>query len=240
MEPFDIQGDGVFGMDDMKAYIGPRPGDDPTDMCSISRIGFLKREVEWKLKTLLAGKLTRHETSASEIDGLENDALNRLQQLSSKNPNRLAAARARAYIVELSLRAKALLVNPAAESFGTGVAVKPHPTSQGGWPMQVTSVIPDSGAARVGIRRGDALIAVGGKPFEGLSSDGTVQGLYDPQTNLSRGFGGSWGSIMHLQVRRSTGALVELQVERNIWSARTLGTPNTLPLWDGKEMPKTR
>jgi len=140
----------------------------------------------------------------------------------------------------LILRARHEIQSPNKnEAYGIGVNFAPNPYSDAKWwPIKIQGVHTTSAAAASGLIRGDLVIAVDGQPIQNWSSDGTYGGLNDTKTQLVRGFSGPKNSSVRLKIRRHEDAELkefEVVVDRNIWSARHLGTPNNTPWWDGTE-----
>ena len=246
--PYDINGDGNFGVDDLKALISA-PKDFSLDggkasleiSCLQAKIRFVGEEVEWKLKGLLAqpSQEGSHSTSLfNEVDNLERDALARVKDLSSGHEDLAQAAKVRSSIVEVTLRAHNIIREEKTdEPFGIGVGFIPESVSSGGWQEKIVDIYPAGAAAAAGILAGDLLVAVDGRSVQSWSTDGTPAGLVDPETQLMRGLSGARNSEVKVTIQRGT-AKFDKVIKRNIWSSRHLGTPDAKTPWDGQEHPE--
>lgn len=231
--------------------------------CEKVNVGFLEAEVTWKLQGLFAGLPDRPEAAAvadaraadavAQVDEIETDALRRLRghearmtRIAEQWRNRKGVKRhdlswatveeTRGEIVEMALRAKSIIKGADDEPFGVGV--KLVPTMQwfsDGFPLEIRGIHAASAAAAAGIQRGDLLEAIDGRPMRAWSRDGTIDGLYDPHTELIHGMAGPRHSKVRLTMRRDNSTTFDVTVERNIWSARTLGSTPVTPFYTGTE-----
>lgn len=242
---YDINGDGLFGVDDIKALL-PRPADLEIDgeedslntACTQAKLVFVDKEVQWKLKGLLAkspGPI-RFPSLFGETDQLKAWALARIKDLDA-GKGLAMTDKVRSAIVEMDLRARSILSGSADdEPFSVGLNFVPVFVSRDNWNLRITDVHPDSSAVAAGVLPGDILLAIDGRPIREFSTDAnrTPGGLVDPETQMVRGFGGSRGSEMKVSLLRGDRRF-DVALKRNLWSGRHLGTPeNGLP-WDGTE-----
>ena len=241
---YDINGDGHFGVDDIKAFL-PTPADLATDeneeslnlSCTQVKIGFVREEVEWKLKGLIAKSSAPSGTLSlfSEMDSLKAEALARIQTL-DEGRKMAMAEKVRSAVIEMDLRARNVVKDEnSGEPFGVGLYFAPHFISPTDWNLKIAGIYPFSSAISAGILPGDFLLAVDGRAVCTLSSDAgqTPDGLNDPETQLIRGLGGSKNSEVRLSLQRGDRKF-DIVLKRNIWSGRHLGTPDH-GAWDGQE-----
>jgi hypothetical protein len=243
-QPYDMNRDGAFGVDDMKAFLTHSRSiennqDSLDSACLGARIAFLGREVEWKLKELLSrtpqdsAGVARDIQRAEQITG---EALRSLDVLANDDDKRSWAITigTRSRITEMSLRSLSLLRGSEDEPFGVGMGLV-SVTVLGNMALRVSEVHPASAAAAAGLRVGDFVTAVEGVPVDELSDS---NGLKDERTQLVRGFAGARDSEVQFTVYSCSGPHAgrrEFAVPRNIWSARTLGAPRLGEPWDGRE-----
>lgn len=245
-KPYDIKQDGFFGVDDIKAFLD-NPSSLPLDgdlkslnlACTQAEIGLIEQGVKWRYKKLLADtSASPHSTSLfGEIESIKREALARVETLNHSEGGKLGMAeRVRSTVIEMELRARNIVKDGSTdEFFGVGLSLVPdQKISPENWQVKIASVHPASSAAAAGILVGDILSAVDGIPAKQLSKDGTFDGLLDPETQMTKGFGGQRNSQVKLSLQRGDQKF-DVTLKRNIWSARTLGTPPHLPLWDGEE-----
>lgn len=246
---YDIKGDSHLGVDDLKALL-PSPEDLPIDesketldiSCLQAKIIFVGKEVEWKLKGLIARQAeegSRSTSLFSEIDSMEKEVLARIKDLSSGHKDLAMADKVRSSVVEMDLRAHNILKDEKTdEPFGIGVSLVPQSASSSDWQIKVGGVHPAGAAALAGILPGDILLAIDRRSMQQWSADGTPAGLVDPEIQLVRGLSGSRNSEVKVTLQRG-GNKLDVTLKRNIWSAaRHLGTPcDALPPWDGQEHP---
>lgn len=244
VQGYDIKGDGIFGVDDLKArLVYPEDilldsNEESLDLaCRQAKIGFIQEEVKWKLRDLMVQQSQESRSATSlfqSIRELKDVALRRIQDLDGKKELGMSKKVVSA-IIEMELRAR-LIVSGAgpAEPFGIyGNGLVVEIVSPAVWQGRFDPVHPASNAARAGIVKGDILLAVDDRPLRELSRDGTIAGLVDPETEMLRGMGGPRDSKVKITIRRGDQKL-DFVLERNIWSARTLSTEDIYN-WDGTE-----
>ena len=249
--PYDIEGDGYIDGPDAEAmiYSFAQVRRDFDKDCLSVKLSMLDAEVQWKLRTVVAylpqgeWSAEQKKTALEQIDVIERRALGAHEILSEESPFTMVNRDVYARIVEMCLRARNIVEGSTREPFGLGVNLIPFPNRSEMRGFKVTGIHPESAALRSGLRVGDEILAVGGKTIPELSTDGTPEGSTDPDTQMLRGMAGERGSVVRLQVLRKEKAdIVDLEVRRNIWSARVLTVPDQAPLWDGtvmyQEMPK--
>jgi hypothetical protein len=244
IKPYDINGDGGFGVDDMQASIYNNPVEPrrPIDLthidedCRCVKIGFLKDEAMWKLKQIIAEQPRQADTSilARRVNDLQMSISIRFGRLSAGAHCTFITRQVSLATNEMVRRARRILQsNSANEPFGIGIQLVPNQSSESGFPLSISALHPASAAAAAGLLRGDILTAIDGLSPRQRSIDGTIEGLIDPETQLARGLGGPRNSNVTLTLRRGARTF-DVNIKRNIWSARRLSAPETAPLWDGK------
>lgn len=248
VRPYDINRDGKFGVDDMKAILPTLP-DSPIDededslleACTRVRIRLVHDEADWKLRDLIAkspGPLRSHPI-LREMDSFRAYALARIKDLDAGK--KLAVTdTVRSTLVEMDLRARNIVKDETTnEPFAVGLGLTPIFVSSTDWNMKIADIHPSSSAWAAGVEPGDILLAVDGYPIREYSWDdgGTPAGLFDPKTQSTRGMAGTRGSEVRLSLQRGDRKF-DVVLKRNIWTARHLGTPIEARPWDGQEHPK--
>jgi len=248
LEQYDMRHDGAIGVDDLKTAAYQNAGAAPIDRdraaldlnCREFGVATLVDEVEWKLQDAVLQPARAEDRAArlAKIDALEKEALARFDKMQQSTKSIFIKSKTRSAIVEMALRARNIANGATDEPFGIGVKLMPREGSLDA--LTVLQVHPAGGEAGSGLQRGDAITHVDGKPIRALSSDGTLDGLLDPATQLMRGMSGPRDSHVVLTVEKPNGKTVTLSLARNIWSARRLSVTRTTPLIDGTEKQQPR
>lgn len=245
---YDINDDGAIHVEDMKAFLHEIEGAPPidkddkslNDACRRVKLAFLAIEARWLFQSILArqnlgvehGQISQME----EIENVQADLMARLHFLSGGLEETRIYWKTKPAILEMTIRAIAILAGGLEEPFVTGINLAPdfslNPLNQW-WPLKVTNVHPYSAAAAAGIIPGDRLVKIGDRFVSDWSVDETFNGLIDQETQAVRGLAGHQGTSVLLGIERE-GEYFEVLVERNIWSGRALSEGNPAPAWDGQ------
>lgn len=249
---YDCRGDGVLGVDDLKAYINrdfTLPSIDSSQAefdkaCQFTKLHLLGDEVRWKLQSLLAGYSNEgisKEDALQSIKHVESDALNRWEDLlpTERDVVPRSSQNVQATIREMALRAEKIILGDTTEPYGLGVgfAVSPSPLEEGAYTLIIQDIHPASAAMAAGLERGNIIWKINGRPANALEESE----LSDPETQQVKGFSGPKDSNMELTVLKCGFQWpvcdeVTVHVKRNIWSARHLATPSDpKTAWTGTE-----
>jgi len=246
---YDINQDGYFGVDDMKARLvtiqGRRPIDENIERlemaCRLIRMFTITDKVSWHLRQVVEGFKAGgfgEKSALSQANRIKDNALEELEGYREEFHLHKMMGIVNCELLDLVSQAKEVISGEKDGHFAVGLEMY-----QTGIPFlwkgyKLIGTYP-AGPAAGKLFRDDVILAIDGKKIGSPDMPDEM----DPANGLAYGFGGDYNSdVTFLVMRLEDGILkfLNIPLRRTVWAAMSTNCEETPHDWDGTEIVEKR